>query len=92
MPPFSPPPRVLPISASGTVLTPPTSAPTPPRPPQAATLEERLEREDAAEPARAAQLRSESADEEEERGSLEELIAALRQTVAILDEGESEGE
>ena len=31
-------------------------------------------------------------DEEEERGSLEELIAVLRQTVAILDEGESEGE
>ena len=45
-----------------------------------------------AEPARAAQLRSESADEQEERGSLEELIAALRQTVAILDEGEGEGE
>ena len=91
MPPFSPPPRVLPISPSGTVLTPATSAPAPPRPPHA-RLVERLDREDVAEPARDAQLRSESADEQEERGSLEELIAALRQTVAILDEGESEGE
>ena len=91
MPPFSPPPRVLPISPSGTVLTPATSAPAPPRPPHA-RLVKRLDREDVAEPARAAQLRSESADEQEERGSLEELIAALRQTVAILDEGEGEGE
>ena len=91
-PPFSPPPRMLPISPSGTVLTPPTSAPAPPRPPQAARLVERLGHEDAAAPVRAAQLRGESAGEEEDHGSLKDLIAALRQTVAMLDEGESEGE
>ena len=88
-PPFSPPPRMLPISPSGTVLTPPTSAPSPPRPAQAARLVERLDR-DAAAPARAAQLDGGSAGED--HGSLEELIAALRQTVAMLDEGEGECE
>ena len=92
MTPFSPPPCTLPVSPSSTVLTPLTSAPAPPRPPQAARLVERPDHEDAAAPVRAAQLRGESASEEEDHGSLKDLIAALRQTVAMLDEGESEGE
>ena len=91
VPPFSPPRRTLPISPAGTVLTPSTSAPAPPRPPQAARPMEGLDR-DAAAPARAAQLHGGSAVEEEDHGSLMELIAALRQTVAMLDEGEGEGE
>lgn len=80
-PPGSTPPRTLPLSPSGTVLTPPTSAPAPLHPPQATRLMRMLDR-DAVAPANAAQLSGGGTGDGHQ--SLEGLIAALRQTVEML--------